>query len=388
MGTRWDKLRSKEFSMKKIVLIFGTRPEAIKMCPLVNELKHRDSLDIKVCVTAQHRQMLDQVLAAFNITPDYDLNIMKERQSLFDITASILNNIRNVLEKEYPDLVLVHGDTSTTFVAALACYYMQIPVGHVEAGLRTYNIHSPYPEEFNRQAVGIVSAFHFAPTSLAARNLINEGKKKETIYITGNTVIDAMGQTVRSDYTHPELEWVGNDKLIFITAHRRENLGAPMHHMFRAIRRVLDEHPDCKAVYPIHMNPMVREAAKKELGGCDRIHLIEPIEVFDCHNFEARSFLCLTDSGGIQEECPSYGVPVLVMRDTTERPEGVDAGVLKLVGTDEETIYTEFTRLLDDKEEYEKMAHAANPYGDGKASKRIADIITTGFYEPFETVTI
>ncbi len=388
MGTRWDKLRSKEFSMKKIVLIFGTRPEAIKMCPLVNELKHRDSLDVKVCVTAQHRQMLDQVLAAFNITPDYDLNIMKERQSLFDITASILNNIRNVLEKEYPDLVLVHGDTSTTFVAALACYYMQIPVGHVEAGLRTYNIHSPYPEEFNRQAVGIVSAFHFAPTSLAARNLINEGKKKETIYITGNTVIDAMGQTVRSDYTHPELEWVGNDKLIFITAHRRENLGAPMHHMFRAIRRVLDEHPDCKAVYPIHMNPMVREAAKKELGGCDRIHLIEPIEVFDCHNFEARSFLCLTDSGGIQEECPSYGVPVLVMRDTTERPEGVDAGVLKLVGTDEETIYTEFTRLLDDKEEYEKMAHAANPYGDGKASKRIADIITTGFYEPFETVTI
>ncbi len=388
MGTRWDKLRSKEFSMKKIVLIFGTRPEAIKMCPLVNELKHRDSLDVKVCVTAQHRQMLDQVLAAFNITPDYDLNIMKERQSLFDITASILNNIRNVLEKEYPDLVLVHGDTSTTFVAALACYYMQIPVGHVEAGLRTYNIHSPYPEEFNRQAVGIVSAFHFAPTSLAARNLINEGKKKETIYITGNTVIDAMGQTVRSDYTHPELEWVGNDKLIFITAHRRENLGAPMHHMFRAIRRVLDEHPDCKAVYPIHMNPMVREAAKKELGGCNRIHLIEPIEVFDCHNFEARSFLCLTDSGGIQEECPSYGVPVLVMRDTTERPEGVDAGVLKLVGTDEETIYTEFTRLLDDKEEYEKMAHAANPYGDGKASKRIADIITTGFYEPFETVTI
>lgn len=374
--------------MKKIVLIFGTRPEAIKMCPLVNELKHRDSLDVKVCVTAQHRQMLDQVLAAFNITPDYDLNIMKERQSLFDITASILNNIRNVLEKEYPDLVLVHGDTSTTFVAALACYYMQIPVGHVEAGLRTYNIHSPYPEEFNRQAVGIVSAFHFAPTSLAARNLINEGKKKETIYITGNTVIDAMGQTVRSDYTHPELEWVGNDKLIFITAHRRENLGAPMHHMFRAIRRVLDEHPDCKAVYPIHMNPMVREAAKKELGGCNRIHLIEPIEVFDCHNFEARSFLCLTDSGGIQEECPSYGVPVLVMRDTTERPEGVDAGVLKLVGTDEETIYTEFTRLLDDKEEYEKMAHAANPYGDGKASKRIADIITTGFYEPFETVTI
>ena len=388
MGTRWDKLRSKEFSMKKIVLIFGTRPEAIKMCPLVNELKHRDSLDVKVCVTAQHRQMLDQVLAAFNITPDYDLNIMKERQSLFDITASILNNIRNVLEKEYPDLVLVHGDTSTTFVAALACYYMQIPVGHVEAGLRTYNIHSPYPEEFNRQAVGIVSAFHFAPTSLAARNLINEGKKKETIYITGNTVIDAMGQTVRSDYTHPELEWVGNDKLIFITAHRRENLGAPMHHMFRAIRLLLDEHPDCKAVYPIHMNPMVREAAKKELGGCNRIHLIEPIEVFDCHNFEARSFLCLTDSGGIQEECPSYGVPVLVMRDTTERPEGVDAGVLKLVGTDEETIYTEFTRLLDDKEEYEKMAHAANPYGDGKASKRIADIITTGFYEPFETVTI
>lgn len=373
--------------MKKILLIFGTRPEAIKMCPLVNELKHRDGLDIKVCVTAQHRQMLDQVLATFHITPDYDLNIMRERQNLFDITTSILNNIKGVLEKEHPDLVLVHGDTSTTFVVTLACFYLQISVGHVEAGLRTHNIFSPYPEEFNRQAVGIVSAFNFAPTLLAAKNLINEGKNRDTIYITGNTVIDAMKQTVRSDYTHPELEWVGNDKLIFITAHRRENLGIPMHNMFRAIRRVLEEHTDCKAVYPIHMNPAVREAARQELGGCDRIHIIEPIEVFDCHNFEARSFLCLTDSGGIQEECPSYGVPVLVMRDTTERPEGVDAGVLKLVGTNEETIYTEFTRLLDNKEEYEKMAHAANPYGDGKASKRIADIIATGFCEPFESIT-
>ena len=369
--------------MKKIMCVFGTRPEAIKMCPLVNEMKKREGLDVVVCVTAQHRQMLDQVLATFNVTPDYDLNIMKDRQTLFDITTNVLNSIKEVLEKEKPDVVLVHGDTSTTFVTALACFYLQIPVGHVEAGLRTYNIYSPYPEEFNREAVSIVSQFNFAPTPLARQNLLNEGRKTKNIYVTGNTVIDAMQHTVKDDYTHPELEWVGDNKLIFITAHRRENLGEPMHHMFRAIRRVLDEHPECKAVYPIHMNPVVRQAADEELGDCDQIHIIEPIEVFDCHNFEARSFLCLTDSGGIQEECPSYGVPVLVMRDTTERPEGVDAGTLKLVGTDEETIYKTFKLLLEDENEYNKMSHACNPYGDGHACERIADILEFGTYTPW-----
>lgn len=368
---------------KKIMTVFGTRPEAIKICPLVLEMKKREAFELVVCVTAQHRQMLDQVLATFGVVPDYDLNIMKDRQTLFDITTNVLNGIKAVLENEMPDIVLVHGDTSTTFVTALACFYLQIPVGHVEAGLRTYNIHSPYPEEFNREVVGIISQYNFAPTELARSNLIREGKDPSTIYVTGNTVIDAMKHTVRQDYHHPELDWIGNDKLIFITAHRRENLGKPMRHMFRAIRRVLDEHPDCKAVYPIHMNPLVREAAVAELGNCDRIHIIEPIEVFDCHNFEARSFLCLTDSGGIQEECPSYGVPVLVMRDTTERPEGIEAGTLRLVGTNEEMIYESFKELLEDKQAYEKMSHACNPYGDGYACKRIADILELGVYDPW-----
>lgn len=368
---------------KCIMCVFGTRPEAIKICPLVLEMKKRPNIDVIVTVTAQHRQMLDQVLTTFGITPDYDLNIMKDRQTLFDITTGVLNGIKSVLEEAKPDIVLVHGDTSTTFVTALACFYLQIPVGHVEAGLRTYNIYSPYPEEFNRQAVGIVSQYNFAPTQLSAENLKSEGKKEETIYITGNTVIDAMQHTVREDYSHPELDWVGDNKLIFITAHRRENLGEPMHHMFRAIRRVLDEHPDCRAIYPIHMNPVVREAAEQELGDCDQIHIIEPIEVFDCHNFEARSYLCLTDSGGIQEECPSYGVPVLVMRDTTERPEGVDAGTLKLVGTDEEVIYNAFKNLLENEDEYKKMSQACNPYGDGHACERIADILEGKEYQPF-----
>ena len=372
--------------MKKVMLVFGTRPEAIKICPLVNELKTRGSIQTVVCVTAQHRQMLDQVLETFGVVPDYDLNIMKDRQTLFDITTNILCGIKEVLEKEKPDVVLVHGDTSTTFVTALACFYLQIPVGHIEAGLRTYNIYSPYPEEFNRQAVGIVSQYNFAPTELAAEHLIKEGKNPETIYITGNTVIDAMQHTVKEDYKHPELDWVGDGKLIFITAHRRENLGEPMHHMFRAIRRVLDEHSECRAVYPIHMNPVVRQAADEELGGCEQIHIIEPIEVFDCHNFEARAFLCLTDSGGIQEECPSYGVPVLVMRDTTERPEGVEAGTLRLVGTDEEDIYRNFKELLEDKDAYEAMSHACNPYGDGHACKRIADILVGKDYEPWTTL--
>ena len=370
--------------MKKIMVVFGTRPEAIKMCPLIKELKERKEINTVVCVTGQHKEMLKQVLDAFEISPDYDLSIMKDHQTLFDITEEILVRIREILEFEKPDIVLVHGDTSTTFSAALACFYLKIQVGHVEAGLRTYNIYSPYPEEFNRQAVSIISKYNFAPTNLAAEQLIREGKDPKTVFITGNTVIDAMKYTVTPKYSHPELEWVGDDKLIFITAHRRENLGKPMHNMFRAIRRVLDEHKDCKAIYPIHMNPIVRQAAEEELGGCDRIHIIEPINVFDCHNFEARCFMCLTDSGGIQEEVPAYGKPVLVMRNTTERPEGVKAGTLKLVGTEEESIYSNFKMLLENKDEYEKMAKACNPYGDGLASKRIADILEFGKYEPWE----
>ena len=370
--------------MKKIMLIFGTRPEAIKICPLIQELRRRPSLRTVVCVTAQHRQMLDQVLEAFRIVPDYDLNIMKDRQTLFDLTVNILSAVREVLEKERPDVVLVHGDTSTAFVSSLACFYLGIPVGHVEAGLRTYNLQSPFPEEFNRQAVGIISRYHFAPTPLARSNLLREGKPESSVFVTGNTVIDALRQTVRADYTHPELDWVGDHRLIFITAHRRENLGQPMRRMFRAIRRVLEEHSDCRALYPIHMNPAVRQAAVEELGGCDRIHLIEPLDVLACQTFESRSCLCLTDSGGIQEECPSFGVPVLVMRDTTERPEGVDAGTLKLVGTEEETIYRAFTRLLEDEEEYRRMSQAVNPYGDGQACGRIADILEGKPYSPWE----
>lgn len=361
--------------MKKVMLVFGTRPEAIKMCPLVNELKKRKELQTVVCVTGQHRQMLDMVLEAFDVTPDYDLSIMKDKQTLFDVTTNILNRIKEVLEKEKPDVVLVHGDTSTTFVTALACFYLQIPVGHVEAGLRTYNIYSPYPEEFNRQAVSIISKFNFAPTELSKQNLLKEGKSPDSIYVTGNTAIDALKTTVRENYTHPELEWAKGSRLIMITAHRRENLGEPMRHMFKAIRRVMDEHPDVKAIYPIHMNPVVREIADEFLGGDDRIHIIEPLDVLDFHNFLSRSYLILTDSGGIQEEAPSLGKPVLVMRDTTERPEGIAAGTLKLVGAEEETIYNEFSRLLSDKEEYEAMSLASNPYGDGHACERIADVL-------------
>ena len=361
--------------MKKVMLVFGTRPEAIKMCPLVNELKSRKELETVVCVTGQHRQMLDQVLEAFSVKPDYDLSIMKERQTLFDVTTNILNSIKEVLEKEQPNVVLVHGDTSTTFVTALACFYLQIPVGHVEAGLRTYNIYSPYPEEFNRQAVGIVSQFNFSPTELSRDNLLREGKNPDTIYITGNTAIDALKTTVKEDYSHSELEWAEGSRLIMITAHRRENLGEPMKNMFRAIRRVMDENPDVKAIYPIHMNPVVRETANAILGDDERIHIIEPLEVLDFHNFLNKSYLILTDSGGIQEEAPSLGKPALVMRDTTERPEGIKAGTLKLVGTEEETIYNEFTKLLTDEEEYNKMSRASNPYGDGFACKRIADIL-------------
>lgn len=363
--------------MKKVMLVFGTRPEAIKMCPLVNELKKRKSIQTVVCVTGQHRQMLDQVLDKFHVVPDYDLSIMKDKQTLFDITTNILNGIGAVLDQVKPDVVLVHGDTSTTFVTALACFYKQIAVGHVEAGLRTYDIDSPFPEEFNRQAVSIISKYNFAPTQQAKQNLLNECKDEKRIWVTGNTVIDALKTTVQEGYTHPELEWAKGSRLIFITAHRRENLGQPMHHMFRAIRRVMEEHPDVKALYPIHMNPIVRKAANEELGGMDRIHIIEPVEVFDCHNIMARSYLILTDSGGIQEEAPSLGKPVLVMRDTTERPEGIAAGTLKLVGTEEDVIYRNFKELLEDKAVYDAMSKANNPYGDGNACQRIADILET-----------
>ncbi|MFN2939250.1 non-hydrolyzing UDP-N-acetylglucosamine 2-epimerase [Lachnospiraceae bacterium YH-ros2226] len=364
--------------MKTVMLVFGTRPEAIKMCPLVNELKKRKNIETVVTVTGQHRQMLDQVLEVFKVVPDYDLSIMKERQTLFDITTNILNKIKKVLKEVRPDVVLVHGDTTTTFVTALACFYLQIPVGHVEAGLRTYNIYSPYPEEFNREAVSIISQYNFAPTELSRQNLLKEGKKPETIWVTGNTAIDALKTTVRRDYTDENLEWAKGCRLITITAHRRENLGEPMHHMFRAIKRVLDEHDDVKAIYPIHMNPVVRSAAHEVFGDDDRIRIIEPLDVLDFHNYMHHSYLILTDSGGIQEEAPSLGKPVLVMRDTTERPEGIDAGTLKLVGTSEEIIYKEFTRLLDNPEAYKKMSGAKNPYGDGHASERIADVLEFG----------
>ena len=359
----------------RVMVVFGTRPEAIKMCPLVKELRRRDKLDTVVCVTGQHREMLDQVLTAFDVVPDYDLSIMRFKQTLFDVTISILEEMKAVLEEVKPDVVLVHGDTSTTFATALACFYLQIPVGHVEAGLRTYNIYSPYPEEFNRQAVGIVAKYNFAPTEMSRQNLIREGKDPSTIHVTGNTAIDALKTTVRDDYFHEHLEWASDGRLIMLTAHRRENLGAPLFNMFRAIKRVVDETPDIKVIYPIHMNPVVREAANEILGNRDRIRIIEPLEVLDFHNFLSRSHLILTDSGGIQEEAPSLGKPVLVMRDTTERPEGIEAGTLKLVGTDEDAIYKTFKLLLDNETEYEQMSHASNPYGDGFACKRIADIL-------------
>lgn len=361
--------------MKKVMIVFGTRPEGIKMCPLVNEIKKRKELQAVVCVTGQHREMLQQVLDVFGVVPDYNLNIMKANQTLFDITNEILDKLNAVLKKENPDVVLVHGDTTTTFAAALSCFYLQIPVGHVEAGLRTYDIYSPYPEEFNREAVSIISQYNFAPTKLAEENLLREGKKPETIYVTGNTAIDALHTTVRMDYSSPDLEWADGCRLILITAHRRENLGEPMHHMFRAIRRIIDEFPDTKAIYPVHLNPAVRKAAEEELGGDQRIRLIEPLDVLDFHNYMAQSYLILTDSGGIQEEAPSLGKPVLVMRDTTERPEGIAAGTLRLVGTDEEKIYSEFRKLLTDQDEYNAMSHASNPYGDGHACERIADIL-------------
>ena len=361
--------------MKKVVVVFGTRPEAIKMCPLVKELRTRKNIETLVCVTGQHRQMLDQVLDTFGIIPDFDLSIMKDKQTLFDVTIGILEGMKTILESEKPDLVLVHGDTSTTFASSLAAFYLQIPIGHVEAGLRTYDIYSPYPEEFNRQAVGVLAQYHFTPTQLSKDNLLREGKTPESIFVTGNTAIDALQTTIQEDYTHPELEWIGESRFILITAHRRENLGEPMRHMFRAIRRIIEEYPDVKAIYPIHMNPRVRQIAEEELSGCERIKMIEPLEVLDFHNFLSRSYLILTDSGGIQEEAPSLGKPVLVMRDTTERPEGIEAGTLKLVGTDENNIYRHFKELLENHSVYQAMSQASNPYGDGTACKKIADIL-------------
>lgn len=364
--------------MKKVMVVFGTRPEAIKMCPVVKELKTRSDIETIVCVTGQHRQMLDQVLDCFEVIPDYDLNIMKDKQTLFEITSNILLKIKAVLEETKPDVVLVHGDTSTTFATALACFYMQIPVGHVEAGLRTHNIYSPFPEEFNRQAVGILAQYNFAPTQLARQNLLNEGHSDESIYVTGNTAIDALKTTVKESYENPILDWAKDSRLIILTAHRRENLGEPMHHMFRAIRKIVDRYSDVKVIYPIHMNPVVREICDEELGNHDRIKIIEPLDVLDFHNFLAHAHIILTDSGGIQEEAPSLGKPVLVMRDTTERPEGIEAGTLKLVGTDEETIYSVFNELLSNTEEYNKMSQASNPYGDGFAAKRIVDVLAGG----------
>lgn len=361
--------------MKNILIIFGTRPEAIKMCPLVLELKTRKNVKTTVCVTGQHREMLRQVLKAFQIIPDYDLDIMKNGQTLFDITTNILGRLKTVLEEVKPDIVLVHGDTSTTFAASLACFYLQVPVGHVEAGLRTYNLSSPYPEEYNRQAVGIMAQYHFAPTERAKDNLIREQKNPEQIYVTGNTAIDALKTTIKEQYSHPVLDWTGQDRLILLTAHRRENLGEPLEHMFRAVNRIVSEIPDIKVVYPIHKNPIVRKTANAIFDQSDRIQLIEPLDVLDFHNLMARAYLILTDSGGIQEEAPSLGKPVLVMRDTTERPEGIEAGTLKLVGTREDTIYKEFKSLLTNEAAYKKMSNAVNPYGDGNACKRIAQIL-------------
>lgn len=361
--------------MKKVMLVFGTRPEAIKMCPIVKVLKSNSYFDTVVCVSGQHREMLAQVIDCFNVRPDYNLDIMKSGQTLFEITEKILVGMRAVYEKEKPDIVLVHGDTSTAFAAALAAFYLNIPVGHVEAGLRTYNIQAPYPEEFNRQAIGSIASLHFAPTEQAKRNLLDEHKNEKDIYVTGNTSIDALSTTVRSDYTHKELEWVKGKRFVMLTAHRRENLGEPLFHIFKGIKKVVDEHPDVRIIYPIHMNPVVRETAEKVFGTDSQIKMIEPLDVLDFHNFMAKSELILTDSGGIQEEAPALGKPVLVLRNTTERPEGVAAGTLKLVGTDEDVIYNEFTRLLDDQAERERMSRAANPYGDGTASKQIADIL-------------
>lgn len=362
----------------KVMTIFGTRPEAIKMAPLVLEMKKYEEIESIVTVTGQHREMLDQVLQVFNIKPDYDLNVMKERQTLVEVTSRVLEGLDQIIKKVKPNIVLVHGDTTTTFVASLAAYYNQVVVGHVEAGLRTWNKYSPFPEEMNRQLTGVIADLHFAPTTKSAENLINEGKERSSIFITGNTAIDALKTTVTNDYNHDVLNDLGEDRLLLLTAHRRENLGEPMRNMFRAIKRLVEEH-NLQVVYPVHLNPVVREIAASELGNDPRIKLIEPLGVVDFHNFAARAYIILTDSGGVQEEAPSLGVPVLVLRDTTERPEGIEAGTLKLAGTDEDTIYTMANQLITDQSEYEKMSKASNPYGDGEASRRIVEAMLTYF---------
>lgn len=361
--------------MLKILAVFGTRPEAIKMCPLVLELQKRKEIRCILCLSGQHREMLRQVMEAFQVREDYNLGIMRDRQSLSEITVRVINGFEDVLRRENPDMVLVHGDTTTSFAAALSAFHSRIPVGHVEAGLRTYDMHAPFPEEFNRQAVDLVSSVYFAPTEAARNNLLREGRKEKRIHVTGNTVIDALKYTVKRDYTDGNLEWAGDSKLILLTAHRRENLGEPMRNIFRAVRRAVEENREVRVIYPVHKNPQIREMAQGYLGGMDRVKLIEPLDVFAFHNYMARSFLVLTDSGGVQEEAPSMGVPTLVLRDVTERPEGLDAGALKLAGTGEEGIYQSITRLLRDKEEYRRMSRAVNPYGDGTASEKIADII-------------
>ncbi|MCR8745423.1 non-hydrolyzing UDP-N-acetylglucosamine 2-epimerase [Romboutsia lituseburensis] len=363
----------------KVMTIFGTRPEAIKMAPLVKELETREEIESIVCVTAQHRQMLDQVLETFKITPDYDLNIMKQGQTLVDVTTRALQSLSETIAKVKPNIVLVHGDTTTTLSGSLAAFYNQVAVGHVEAGLRTYDKYSPFPEEVNRQVTGVIADMHFAPTEISKQNLLNEGKKEDTIYVTGNTAIDALNTTVTNEYCHKIFNQIGNDKMILLTAHRRENLGEPMKNMFRAIKRIVEEFNDVQVIYPVHLNPLVRQAADEVLGDNKKVHLIEPLEVLDFHNFLNKSYIIMTDSGGIQEEAPSLGKPVLVLRDTTERPEGVGAGTLKLAGTDEDTIYNLTKKLLTDVSEYEKMSKASNPYGDGKASKYIVDAIITKF---------
>ncbi len=369
--------------MIKVMTIFGTRPEAIKMAPLVKELEKRKEIESIVCVTAQHREMLDQVLKVFNIKPDYDLNIMKQGQTLSEITSRVLLGLEEVIKEVKPNIILVHGDTTTTFAGTLAAFYNNVDIGHVEAGLRTWNKYSPFPEEMNRQMVDCMTDMYFAPTEVSKNNLLIQGINEDKIYITGNTAIDTMKYTVNDNYYNEIFDWVGEDKLILLTAHRRENLGEPMRNIFKAIKRILEEYSDIKVIYPIHLNPKVREVANEIFGGIERIKIIEPLGVFDFHNFIKKSYLILTDSGGIQEEAPSLGKPVLVLRDTTERPEGIKAGTLKLIGTDEKKVYKEIKKLLDDKSEYEKMSKANNPYGDGFAGKKIVDEIINKYKEEF-----